>query len=52
MKKKKKLLLSLLTEFENLKDHPRDQFLSGFNSGINNCVRILEEKLKDIEKVS
>jgi hypothetical protein len=53
MKKKKKLLEELLKEFEYIKeDYPRDPFQGGYNCGIEGCIRILEEKLKDIEKVS
>ncbi len=52
MKKRIKLLERLIAKLENQKDYPRDPFLNGYNSGLNQSIRILEEKLELLKRVS
>jgi len=52
MKKRIKLLEKLIVKLEDSKvDYCRESFDSGYNSGLNQAIRILEGKLELLKKV-
>ena len=49
--KTKKILKKLIEDLEYRKDRSSDEFKHGVNVGLDQAILLIEEKLKEIEKL-
>ena len=50
MSKKVKMLSKLIERIEDYKYRPSDDFMNGYNKGLDTAISLLNEKIEYIEK--
>ena len=50
MSKKVKMLKKLIEEIDYYKERPTDDFMSGYNKGLDTAISFLHEKIEYIER--
>ena len=50
MSKKVKMLKKLIEEIDYYKERPTDDFMVGYNKGLDTAISLLNEKIELIEK--
>jgi uncharacterized protein (DUF2164 family) len=48
--KKVKMLKKLIEKIKDYKDRPSNDFINGYNRGLESAISVIEEKIKAIEE--